>query len=293
MLVGDIVSKCDLIAEYARKNNLCMYSVTEYKDGEMKHIVLNGSGCTNVYSVSKAFTMAAIGFLYDEGKIKMTETVGELFGPLPEGSDKKWEKVTVHDLLRHRTGTTSGWVDIDDENSHSARTADWLAPIFAVKIDGVTGETYNYTDDNYYLLSRIVSLKSGMNTNDYLFEKLYLPLGFNDLAWGTCPKGYSVGGSSLYMKSNDVIKLGKLWLDKGMWDGKRIISEEWCRLAVENNYAFSCRSEERQGYYKTGANGQILYFSYYDNEVIAFNTYMNSDDRTVIVDKFFPIELDK
>lgn len=274
----------DAMIDEIRRENMNVFSLTLAGEGERRtEILREDSLCRDVYSVSKAFTMAAIGMLCDDGRLSPDDTVGKLFGTLPKGSDERWLDVTVADCLRHRTGITHE-MDVDAE--YMTGIGDWLAHLFSLPIDGVRGETYTYTDGVYYLLSRIVSLKTGAPMFDFMRERLFNPLGFREYAWSCCPEGYTAGGSGLFISCSDMAKLGELWLNGGKWRGKRVISEEWTRLALENDYALSKRSAAKQGYYKTGAFGQILYFSYADNLVFAMQAYMPSDDRTKLVNDF-------
>ena len=250
----------EMVAEI-RAREMNVFSVTEILNGESRSVTIKeDTFCRNVYSVSKAFTMAAIGFLFDEGKIKPSDTVEDIFKKLPEGADERWYEVTVHDLLRHRTGLTES-MDVDCAQTLEKAKDGWLEYIFRLRLNGIRGETCQYTDAVFYLLSRAVSALTGKTLCDYLREKLFLPLNFREFAWSSCPHGYSSGGSGLYISCQDMAKLGKLWLGGGVYNGKRLLSEEWVRAAVENDYAFSLRDEKYKGYYKTGAMGQILYFS--------------------------------
>ena len=83
------MKKMDQLLEVIREENLNIYSVTEISDGQsvtvnLKDCELSDSPvCRNVYSVAKAFTMAAVGFLYDEGKIRLEDTIAQVLGALP------------------------------------------------------------------------------------------------------------------------------------------------------------------------------------------------------------------
>ena len=275
------------MARYAELSNMNVYAITEILGGNVRTAILKeDSYCRDVYSVSKAFVMAAIGLLFDDRLIKPQDTVADIFGTLPAGSDARWAAVTVSDALRHRTGLTNGNIDIDREDILQFAGEDWLECTFKLPLDGIRGQTYKYTDTSFYLLSCMVTKLTGKSLVDYLREKLFVPLGFKEYAWSTCPKGICAGGSGLFVACEDMAKLGKLWLDYGVFNGKRIISEQWVKTALENEYAFSPRNEKYNGFYKTGAHSQILYFSYEQNLVIAVQSFAPSEQLTALVDAF-------
>ena len=183
------MKKMDQLLEVIREENLNIYSVTEISDGQsvtvnLKDCELSESPvCRNVYSVAKAFTMAAVGFLYDEGKIRLEDTIGQVLGTLPEGSDPKWGEVTVEDLIRHKTGYLKKedpvqMFDLDVHDMRAYTQGDWLAFILGRPITGQHGVDGSYTDTGYYVLSRMVAKKAGRPMQDYLREKLFNPTHF-------------------------------------------------------------------------------------------------------------------
>lgn len=281
----------DMVAAI-KSMNMNVYSITEILDGKAQTIRLReDSRCRNLYSVSKAYTMAAVGFLFDEGRLKPEDTVADIFGGLPDGSNERWNEVTVHDALRHTMGLKQDEdvhldLDIDNDNTLTFAPDDWLTYMFSLPLAGVRGVDFQYTDTAFYLLSRVVSQITGRSLFDYLREKLFAPLGFKEYSWSTCPYGYSAGGSGLYVSCEDMAKLGKLWLDYGICNGKRIISEEWVKLAVENEYAFGLRDEKYRGFYKSGLKSQLLYFSYEQSLVLAIQSYAPSIQMAQLIDLF-------
>ena len=90
------------------------------------------------------------------------------------------------------------------------------------------------------------------------------------MAWSVCPRNYTVGATGLYIRTEDVAKLGRIYLDGGMWKGERIISEEWIRLVLERGYELG---KNRNGYSKWGMRGQGLYINYNDDVSVAWHSF--------------------
>lgn len=213
--------------------------------------------CQNTYSVAKAFTMTAIGILYDRGIIRLDEKICDIFrDELPEDMDKRWEMSTIEMALSHRLGLPGGFLDID-VNPSSTFGEDYLRYMFSYPLEYTPGSDSKYSDGAFYLLSRIVTKKIGMSLEDFLWKEILLKMNFQEIAWSHCPKGYSIGATGLYIHSSDAVKLGWLYLNNGVYNGKRFLSEEWTRIAVENEFAFDW-DETHRIYYKGGMFGQKL-----------------------------------
>lgn len=265
-----------IIDEFGRRN-IRLYSITEIKDGcaDVRYIT-PASACHNSYSVAKAFTVTALGMLFDEGKLSPEERVFDILrDSFPEDHDKKWEQVTLHDTMLHKMGIDKGFLDIDTEDIRTYGTQDFLRYAFGKPLPLPVGEKYVYSDAAYYILSRVVAAKAGCDMLAYMRPRLFVPLEFQEVAWSICPFGYSIGATGLYIKTCDMAKLGQVYLDGGIYNGKRIISQEWRDLVFKNGYELKRRSA-REAYTKGGMYGQRLYVSVEDNCVIAWHAF----DRT-------------
>jgi CubicO group peptidase (beta-lactamase class C family) len=82
------------------------------------------------------------------------------------------------------------------------------------------------------MLSAIVQKVSGEKLIDYLQPRLFAPLGISNATWETCPLGINTGGFGLSVKTEDIARLGQLYLDKGVWQGKQILPEAWVAEAT-------------------------------------------------------------
>ena len=227
--------------------------------------------CCNCYSVAKAFTVTAVGMLYDRGLLAPDMLVAQLL-PIPETADEKWQRVTVHHLLSHTAGFgTAGLLDIDCNDASSYGTTDYLSLLFSTKLKDEPGEKYRYTDAAYYLLSRIVASVSGQDPAGLLRPVLMGVMGFKEFAWSVCPQGYAMGATGLYLRTEDMVKLGVLYLNRGMWDGQRILSKEWVRLVLERGYEFT---DHGNGWFgKGGMRGQMLAFHMEKGLAVAWHSY--------------------
>ncbi len=187
------------------------------------------------YSTAKAISSIAVGILYDRGLLKPSDKLGQyLSSYLVEGTDPRWGELTVDQLMRHRTGARGG-VDFDGTNAHLWQDPEWLHTLFAEPIVGEPEARFVYSDGNYYILGRIVEEITGMDHGLFMEKEVFVPLGFHVDAWSRDVNGHTVGGTGLYLRTEDMAKIGWLWVSKGLWGDRRIYSEEWSDIFV--NYA--------------------------------------------------------
>ena len=231
----------------------------------------------NCYSVSKVFTVTALGMLFDEGLLSVDERpIDILKDEINYNINKKWEQITLDNIIRHRWGIERGFLDIDAENVNKFKENygsgnDFLKNVFSADLPNTPGAESKYSDAAYYLLSRIVSKKSDKTLFDFLRERLFVPLEFEEAAWSTCPMGYSMGATGLFLRTQDMAKLGQIYLEKGTYNGKRYISEKWCNLVFDRGYELK---ESAPGCYsKGGMFGQELLINTKKNIVVAWLGY--------------------
>lgn len=215
------------------------------------------SACQDVYSVAKAFAVTAVGFLVDEGKLSVYDTITNLLGEdCPEGYQPLWEKTTLDMVMRHHIGLPQGFLDIDGIDSRTFGE-DYLAYMLRYPLEREPGEAFCYTDAAFYLVSCIVEKYAGKSMDDFLWEKLFLPLGFREVAWSHCPKGHAMGATGLYIRVDDMVKLGALYMYGGVWKGQRLLSEEWVHTVRTRGYELNYVGFEGC-YGKGGMAGQML-----------------------------------
>ena len=94
------------------------------------------------------------------------------------------------------------------------------------------GTHFLYNMGASYTLSAIVQKVSGRRLLDYLGPRLFEPLGIEKATWETSPQGIDLGGSGLRVRTEDIAKLGQLYLQKGKWNGKQLLPSAWIETAT-------------------------------------------------------------
>jgi len=202
-------------------------------DGEDWHTreLIAVQPCQNCYSITKAFTATAIGVAQDMNLLSVYDTIDRFFAKeWPENPDPELKNVTIRHLLTHTMGLTAG--SQFGFHRHYNGLDNWLEHCLTSKLKGKPGENYIYGNQCYQLLSCIISRVTGMTMDRFVFKHLFRPLKIHSYAWATCSMGETQGGANLYISTVDMAKLGVLYMNKGLWEGKRILSEEWVNSAT-------------------------------------------------------------
>lgn len=246
------------------------YSVAVSSTDGIKTASIRNLNPQNTYSVSKVYCVTAIGMLYDEGKIKVTDTIGNIFKDEIKSygiDENKWKNITIHDVLKHEIGFTKGsLLDIDVyADEWKSWDSDFLKIVLNYTIDGK--KTYKYSDAAYYLLSRVVAKVSGQKLDVYLKSRLFDKCDYKDYTITKCPQGHPIGATQFFLRPEDIVKLGRIYLDGGTYNGKRIISQDWVNQVIEKGYELS---SQNNGYAKGGMNGQYIYVNYKHNIAVAW-----------------------
>ena len=277
-----------MIKEYKRKAierslNIYFIATADNNYNIKKEVVVDSNPTCNCYSVAKAFTVTAIGLLYDKGLLTPNTFLKDVLKKYyKEDMDSKWLKVTIHDLLTHKVGFGCGLLDIDCDDASLYPSTDYLEIVLNTKLKYEPGTKYQYTDAAYYLLSRVVAEVAKKDLEDYLRPLLMEKMNFKELAWSKCPQGYSMGATGLYIRTEDMVKLGILYINGGIWKNERILSKEWVDLVISNGYEFTLI---KNGWYgKGGMRGQLLTFNIEKGLVIGCHSYENSIPYQIFVE---------
>ena len=266
------------LVKTAKDEGLPVYRISVYDENGLQTETVNASNpCQNCYSVAKVYCVTAIGMLFDEGKIKVTDTIGSIFAEeLAEyGIDPAaWNKVTIHDVMRHRAGFEHGLLDIDAEDSTKWGSQDYLKLVLSEPLVYEPGEKRVYTDAAFYLISRVVTKISGELLDEFLAKRLFNLTQCREFAFSKCPDGYPIGATGLYIRSADVAKLGYIYLNGGMYGETRIFSQEWADTVIKNGYELG---KSGDGYAKGGMRGQYLYINFDEKVVVAWHSYDPED----------------
>ena len=249
------------------------------------------------HSMCKSITGMAIGMLIEEEKLKLDENIYDIFSDHINAFSKIFRPViTVENLLTMTSGVTFNESGIVSGN-------DWLGSFLNASVNGKPGTEFQYNSLNTYVLSAIVTKRTGETLTEYLTPRLFGPLGITKYYWETCPKGITKGGWGLFLCAEDMAKLGQLYLQRGKWNGQQLVSEYWIEISTARHlktqndtygYGYQLWMEQRPGSFEyNGMLGQNVII-YPDMDMVlvtnAGNKEMFQDCIMLnIIRKYFPV----
>ena len=176
-------------------------------------------------SVSKTFTSTAVGFAISEGKLSLDDRIVDLFPEsVPENASDTLNRVTVRHLLTMNSGHEK-----DPTVPVRSRDGDWIRGFMEWPQPYEPGTCYCYNSLGTYLLSAAVQKVTGQKVVDYLEPRLWKPLGIEKPHWLESPAGINTGGWGLYLRTEDMAKMGQCILQGGKYGKKQVIPAEWVR----------------------------------------------------------------
>jgi CubicO group peptidase (beta-lactamase class C family) len=221
-----------------------VHSILIIKDGKLvfeeyfyEH---NKNKLHELRSATKSFISALTGIAIDKGFIKSkTETVLSYFPEytIENNSDAK-QKITIENLLTNQSG-----LDCDVSNQKSVgnettmnNTDDWVKFTLDLPMSDSAGGKGMYCSGNPITLGRIIEKATKQTLPEFAKQNLFNPLGINNYVWNFKPNKSSVETfCQVYLTSREMAKFGLLYLDKGNWNGKQIISKEWVKLSLQKH----------------------------------------------------------
>lgn len=174
-------------------------------------------------SVSKTFTSTAVGFAISEGLLSLDDKIVDLFpDQVPENASDTLRRVTVRHLLTMNSGHGT-----DPTYAIRSQDIDWIRAFMEWPLKFEPGTCYCYNSLGTYVLSAAVQKVTGQKVVDYLDTRLWQLLGIDKPKWLESPAGINTGGWGLYLKTEDLARMGLCILNGGKFNGKQVIPADW------------------------------------------------------------------
>jgi hypothetical protein len=227
----------------------------------------------SLYSTSKTFTSTAVGFAVSENNLKLSDKIISFFpNDLPDNISPYLASLTIRDALTMTDGQDP------DPSPVIGISKNWVKAFFATPIVNKPGSVFLYNSLGTFMLSAVVQKATGQKEIDYLKPRLFDPLGISGMDWEENLMGINTGGWGLRIKTEDMAKLGQLYLQKGMWNGNQILPASWIEEATtekiiqhpampkskrdssdwEQGYSYLIWRCRHNGYRADGAFGQFI-----------------------------------
>ena len=224
-----------LLEEYistVRELGMQIHSIHVEQDGQLlDEAFLVGDNLHILNSLSKIFTITAIGILYDQGRLRLEDRVIDFFPEeCPAVVSDNLSKLQVRNLL---TMTSGHRLAILFEHQRPfIQEKNWAKYYLSIPFELPPGQFFVYDGGDTYMLSNIVQEITGQTTAVFLKEHFFDRVGITEYRWDVCPRGVTLGANGLYLHGRDILKLGEVYRNHGVYRQERILSEDFTSQAI-------------------------------------------------------------
>jgi CubicO group peptidase (beta-lactamase class C family)/imidazolonepropionase-like amidohydrolase len=224
--------------EHARERRLAVHSVVIIRHGR---VVMDATFYPydrgrphDIASATKSVMSLLVGIAIDKGYVsRVTQPVRELLSLPPSVTfDSSKERISIEHLLTMTSGLNCGVEPGEKELAAMRRSEDWTTFALALPMRAEPGTQYAYCSCNNHLLSTILSARTGESALAFARTHLFAPLGIKDVIWPADPRGRSHGWGDLHLHPRDLAKIAYLYLHRGRWNGRQIVSEHWVDQSI-------------------------------------------------------------
>ena len=212
-------------------------SLIVYKDKSIiKEKYFHNGGADSdhdVRSVTKSVMSTLIGIAIDKGFIQSEDQkIGEFLEPLVGNIDSSKANIKIRDLLSMSGGFYGNELASPSEYNNWISAPDQLLYTLNQSLVSQPGQTFYYNSGASHLLSAILTQATGMSSYNFAQQYLFQPLGISEHNWNTDNRGFNNGAAGLSLTPHDMLKIGILYLNGGMYDNTQIVSQAWINKAT-------------------------------------------------------------
>lgn len=209
-----------------RERSLDLHSIMVIQHGKvLEEAQLAPDTAHVMFSVSKTFTSAAVGFAIDDGLLSLDDRIVDIFDDhLPEQYSPQLEKITLRHLLTMTCGHGN-----DPTYNYMEKDGDWIKAFMEWPIEFEPGSCFCYNSLGTFILSAAVQKVTGKRLVDYLETRLWEPLGIEKPFWQVNSQGINTGGWGLFLRTEDMARMGICLLNEGRFGGRQVIPKWWVK----------------------------------------------------------------
>ena len=191
-------------------------------------------------SISKSVVSLLIGIAQQQGKVGSIDEPVMNYLPASETRAQMapgWERITLRHLLTMSSGLDWQENGVFGNQTRMEFSGDQAGYVMARSIAQPPGTHYLYNSGNTVLLGRVLEHVTGMDLERYARQVLFEPLGISDLDWRKGRDGHAFAHAGLRLRPRDLIKIGRLMLDGGRWNGRQIVPQAWVQDSIKSHIA--------------------------------------------------------
>lgn len=211
-----------------KDNKWNVFGAEVYRNG----VLIHSYGDTeenlhHIYSATKSIVSVALGIIYDQGLIDLDASILTYLPKEHVKRMKKAQKATFEKISVRRLLTMSV-----PDMPFALEGESWLDYALSREIKDPEAVTFNYSNINTYLVGVALAGILGGDLFSFIEEKIFRPLQITRYEYERCPEGYFYGASRMQLTVHDLSKIGLLLYQGGVYEGHRIVSEEYVKMAT-------------------------------------------------------------
>lgn len=187
-----------------------------------------------MHSFTKTLTNTAVALAYTDGLLSLSDPILKFFPEYADSANEYLEECTIFNLITMRSGQSRPI----GGNEWRPLKSSWKDAFFQVPFDKMPGKEFMYSSGNSYILSYIVQKLTGKTCCALVKERIGTRLGLSNFPWMLSPEGVCSGGNGIELTTEDMLRIGLLYLHRGNWDGEQLIAAEWFDYAFGERDAF-------------------------------------------------------
>ena len=266
----------DLTNEISRGKHDDIHSLLIVKDNKLvveEYFAANGSKrgpfITRLFrdkvhhlaSTTKSVTSTLVGIAIDQGFInKATDPIYHYLPEYTSFFDDDKKQIKICDMLTMTPGFEWRQFGVSDDKNDGMQmwhTENVIKFVLEKPLEAAPGKKYNYTNGVPTVTGAIIKNAVEMEVASFAEQYLFQPLGISNYVWTSYPDGSVETDGGLALRSRDLAKLGELFLNNGLWNDKRIVSEQWVRESTKERFKFGKFNRWGYGYHWMQAESRI------------------------------------
>jgi CubicO group peptidase (beta-lactamase class C family) len=191
----------------------------------------------NIRSAAKSVTSILVGIALSEGLFEnLNQPIIDLLPEYFDNSNTAKRQITLRHLLTMTSGLCS--VETGALAFQLLASRDWTRFMLGLPLVSQPGEKFIYNSANSHLLSAVISRQADKTLLEFARERLFSPLGINQVHWGAGPEEVTFGGGNLFLSSQEMAKLGLLYLSDGLWGERQLVPSNWIAESLQPHQVF-------------------------------------------------------
>lgn len=196
-------------------------------------------------SASKSITSALVGIALDKGCIPTVNAPLLAYFPEYEGEIENWDERKRDITLAHVLTMTSG---VRGNEDAMYPTDDWIKFYFDQPLAATPGGKFSYATSGVVTLGNVITRACGLRIPAFTDRYLFGPLGITDYRWPITnsrgSQGLAMTGGGLNLRPRDMAKFGQLYLNGGVWEGRRLIPQAWIEESTRKHATSDLHGED-------------------------------------------------